>query len=445
MAHMTSKSYYSLQKRLDKAAQGAPYSETLFKILKILFTEKEARLASKLPLNFFTIKQAAEIWKKSQKESAKILDGLADKGILLDVRKGKKAVYFLIPTMAGFFEFSLMRTDGKFDRKVLSELFYQYLNVEDDFTRKLFLQDPNLGRIFVQENTVLPKYKSEVLDYEKATKVIETASCITVGTCYCRHKMEHFGKACDMPQDVCLTFNKSAESLARHGIAKKISKKKAKQILDRCVKLGLVQFGDNVQDDVNFICNCCGCCCEALLAYKRFGWKADTGSNYLSKHSDKKCVGCGVCAQKCPVDAIEMIKSKKGKKYARVNPHRCIGCGVCVNFCPTKSRMMEKKSKRKFVPKDTFERILLEAIDSGKVQNYIFDNLNLFNHSILRRFIGTIMKLKPARKLLAIKQIRSRFMNAMMRSDHYKPFEKFFKEGKRNYDYSHPELKKAKK
>jgi len=40
--------------------------------------------------------------------------------------------------MAGFFEFSMMRVRGDIEQKVLSELFYEYLNVEEDFIRELF-------------------------------------------------------------------------------------------------------------------------------------------------------------------------------------------------------------------------------------------------------------------------------------------------------------------
>ncbi|MBC8442157.1 MAG: hypothetical protein H8D87_21025 [Deltaproteobacteria bacterium] len=39
----------------------------------------------------------------------------------------------LPPPMAGFFEFSMMRVRHDIDQKVLGELFYQYLNVEEDF------------------------------------------------------------------------------------------------------------------------------------------------------------------------------------------------------------------------------------------------------------------------------------------------------------------------
>ncbi|MFH1030795.1 MAG: hypothetical protein V1770_06085 [bacterium] len=53
MGHVTSKSYKLLQKRLDRHAQGAPESETLYKILEILFTKEEAECVSKLPIRFF--------------------------------------------------------------------------------------------------------------------------------------------------------------------------------------------------------------------------------------------------------------------------------------------------------------------------------------------------------------------------------------------------------
>ena len=208
-------SYLALQERLDKAPQGAPLSESLFQILQILFTEEEAKLVSLLPINFVTAKKAAKIWKKTPEEAEQILDTLADKGLLMDGCQEDNRTYILAPPMAGFFEFSLMRTDGKFDRKVLSELYHQYINLEDDFLLSIFATKTPIDRVFVQEETILPEYSSEVLDYERVSHIIDSASCITVGDCYCRHKMEHLGKACDMPQDVCLTFNGAAKTLSK--------------------------------------------------------------------------------------------------------------------------------------------------------------------------------------------------------------------------------------
>ena len=43
-----------------------------------------------------------------------------------------------------------------------------------------------------------------------------------------------------------------------------------RELLQRAMEHNLVQFGENVREQVSFICNCCGCCCEAMLAAKRF-------------------------------------------------------------------------------------------------------------------------------------------------------------------------------
>ena len=58
MSHLIYKSAYkNLEERLNRFPQGAPPSETLYKILSFLFTEKEAALVSLLPIKPFTIKK----------------------------------------------------------------------------------------------------------------------------------------------------------------------------------------------------------------------------------------------------------------------------------------------------------------------------------------------------------------------------------------------------
>ena len=439
MAHVTSRSYYNLQRRLDEAPQGAPASETLFRILEVLFTKHEAELVSLLPGSLFTVGEAAKIWRMPTDRARSALDALADKGILLDFAAGDMHGYVLAPTMAGFFEFSLMRLDGRFDKKVLSELYYQYINTEEDFVKSVLSTEPHVGRTYVQEDAIQEKDRAVVLDYERATHVIDTATCITVGTCYCRHKMQHVGKACNAPQEVCLTFNWCAESLARHGIARTISQKEAHKILDECIEIGLVQLGDNVKEGVNWICNCCSCCCEGLLAYRRLGYNVRLSTNFVSTHNRGACIGCDICVERCPVNAITQCAASNGLDYVSVDSDRCIGCGVCVRFCPTGSMVLERRNEIAFVPKDSFERCVMTAIATGKLQNLLFDNRTLFTHNLLRRFLKVVLSLDPAKRALAQRQIQSRLLKAATRTKQYALYRTLM-DASKTPDDSHLEL-----
>jgi len=70
MAHNTSKSgYKKLEERLNKFPQGVPPSETLYKILSIMFSEEEARLVTLLPIKPFTAETAMKNCKKTKEEN----------------------------------------------------------------------------------------------------------------------------------------------------------------------------------------------------------------------------------------------------------------------------------------------------------------------------------------------------------------------------------------
>jgi len=212
MAHHTVRSgYVDLVERLNRFPQGAPPSELLDGILRMLFSEEEARLVALLPIRPFDAGKAARAWKLPLTRARKILDTLASRAILLDLEVHGRQLYLLPPPMAGFFEFSMMRLRGDIDQKALSELFYQYLNVEEDFIKALFATgETQLGRVFVHEGVLAGETALRVLDYERASEVIRTAPHMGVGICYCRHKMEHMGRACDNPLEICMTFGNAA-------------------------------------------------------------------------------------------------------------------------------------------------------------------------------------------------------------------------------------------
>jgi len=421
MAHLTTRSAYkNLVDRINQLPQGAPPSELLYKILEMLFTEKEAGFVASLPIKPFTAKVAAYLTKKSIIETRKILDELSSKGILLDVEQNGQPIYSLPPPMAGFFEFSMMRIRTDIDQKVLAELFYQYLNVEEDFIKQLFtggITQP--GRTFVNEKALSEAHKLEVLDYEKASEVIKTASHRAVGMCYCRHKMEHLGKACDAPMEICLTFNNVAASLIKHNIAKEIDLQEGMDLLQTAYDCNLVQFGENVREQVSFICNCCGCCCEAMLAAKRFAMLQPVyTTNYLPVVTTEDCNGCGKCVNVCPVEAMSLVSAndplKKKRKKAALNEDICLGCGLCVRSCTLGKIHLTERKQRVITPLNGAHRVVVMAIERGKFQNLIFDQQALWNHRAMAAILGVIVKLPPVKQVLASNQLKSRYLEYLL-------------------------------
>ncbi|MEE8637414.1 MAG: 4Fe-4S binding protein [Candidatus Margulisiibacteriota bacterium] len=395
MGHLTFRNYSRLQKRLDQFPQGVFNSQDFYEILKLLFADEEAKLCSVMPLHFFTAKEMAGIWDKGEEETKSILKTLGDKGLVYSRKKDGILKYFLFPPMIGFFEFSMMRLDNRFDKKKLAELYYKYINLEDSFLKKLVSLDPYFTRVFPHEEAI-KDIKTEVLSHEKISAMIKNSRTITVGTCFCRHKMEHMGMACDNPQEVCLTFDGIAEDLLEHGIARKISKEEARKIVEMCIERGLVQLGDNIKNELSFICNCCSCCCDVLLGYKRFGPRvAINPSNYIARINNATCRMCGTCVKRCPVDAISIVKGK-----VKVNRKVCIGCGVCTRFCSTGSAKMEIRSKKTYIPENTIEMLVLQAIGQNKIGNFIFDDQTSRSHAILRKVVNLILRFPPIKMIL---------------------------------------------
>jgi formate hydrogenlyase subunit 6/NADH:ubiquinone oxidoreductase subunit I len=415
-----SSGYSRLVERLNRYPQGAPASDTLYRILEMLFSEREAELVSLLPIKPFTAETAAGAWKMPEPEARAVLEELARRAILVDMNQNGETVYVLPPPMAGFFEFSLMRTRGDLDQKALSELFYQYLNVEEDFVRELFTRgDTQLGRTFVHEPAISEDHALHVLDYERASEVIRTASAMGISDCYCRHKMYHMDRACDAPMNICMTFNTSAKSLIKHGHARPVDAAEGLDLLQTAYEHNLVQFGENVRESVNFICNCCGCCCEAMIAARRFAILNPVHTtNFIPAVDAAECTGCGKCVEICPVEGMSLVSAndpnRPKAKTARLDEEVCIGCGLCVRNCPTGGVTLVPRETRVLTPMNGAHKAVVMAVERGLLQELIFDNQVLWHHRALAAVLGVILNLPPVKRAMAGEQMKSRYLEALV-------------------------------
>jgi Pyruvate/2-oxoacid:ferredoxin oxidoreductase delta subunit len=411
--------YARLVERLNRFRQGAAPTPTLYKILEILFSEHEAALVAQLPIQPFTLEDAARIWRVDAAAARKTLDDLTSHALVIDLENDEGNITYTVPPpMAGFFEFSMMRIRDDIDQPLLAELYHQYCTVEDDFLRVMFEGgDTQLGRIFINEHVIPPGVV--VLDYERASEVVNTATHIGISLCYCRHKKQHVDEPCDAPLDICMSFNATAQGLIRHGFARQVDVAEGLDTLQIAHDHNLVQFGDNCREGVNFICNCCGCCCEALIAARRFETSHPLHtSNFMPTINLENCTGCGKCVNTCPVEAMTLVSAhdaaKPKRKKVRLNEDICLGCGVCARVCDSGAIAMQPREKRVFTPLTFAHRVVLAATERGQLQDLIFDRRDQWSHRALAAILGAILRLPPLKRALARQQIKSRFLEAMI-------------------------------
>jgi heterodisulfide reductase subunit A len=71
---------------------------------------------------------------------------------------------------------------------------------------------------------------------------------------------------------------------------------------------------------------------------------------------EEKCNGCGICAQKCPIEAVDMFNeglANRGAVYVeypqavplkyKIDREKCIGCGTCYEICKARAIAYDQK------------------------------------------------------------------------------------------------------
>jgi len=330
-----------LQRRLHRNPIGLPEHASIYEILSILFTEKEAEVGAGFPLGVVTIEELQKAVGGEKDDLEGVLKGMMKKGLVVTNKKDGQIRYLLSAAFVGFFEFTFMRANESLPLKRLAELMHSYRNTPE-FIQEFFSPGTSRGRTYVY-NDNLPKVKSEILRFDEAVEQIKMAGRGSLTKCYCRHEAWHLGKNCSAPiDDICMTLGKASDFVVEQGFARRASAGGLLDVLKKAEDYGLVHIGDNVLKETTFICNCCGCCCGFLNGITQQHLKhAVTTTNFIARLTEQECNGCEVCVDHCQIKAIRMEGD-----YPVVDEEFCLGCGVCVHFCPSNAMKMEEREKK---------------------------------------------------------------------------------------------------
>jgi Pyruvate/2-oxoacid:ferredoxin oxidoreductase delta subunit len=189
-----------------------------------------------------------------------------------------------------------------------------------------------------------------VLPFDDAADVVRHAELRAVGQCSCRMALER----CDAPTaEICLAFDDSARHMLERGAMREVDEKECLEILRRGAEAGLVHmssglYHENSSTGVEFICNCCTCCCNLLYPYLASGRKLRIGRPFVATLHEELCSGCEDCVERCPFGAVFAQQST-----IRIDEDLCVGCGQCALVCPEEAVALARREGEGFEPTRT--------------------------------------------------------------------------------------------
>ena len=342
---MTEAIYRKLARHLDELPAGFPATESgvELRILKRLFTPEEAELAlhtTLIPEETRVIARRAGL---SREETDVRLQEMARKGLILSINLPNRAPLYMAAQYAvGIWEYQVDRlTEGLI--RDMNEYLPTFVDLE------AWKKSPQLRTIPVGKSL---EATVQVMAYETAEEMVRTQKKIRVLPCICRREHTMVGEGCEKPEESCLVFGIGAYYYEKRGIGRDIDVEECLEILRRADKAGLVLQPNNAKKLAN-ICCCCGCCCQILIHMKKHPRPAEVVSSpFIVAYDRETCKACGVCVDRCQMDAITMKEEK-----VDINTDRCIGCGLCVSTCPTKSLTLVRKpeEQQRYIPASIME------------------------------------------------------------------------------------------
>ncbi len=350
--------YIELQKHLDKQAVGFPSTRSgvEIRILKELFTPEQANLAlylSYVPQSPSDIHNSAKSSGLSPEKVKNLLDEMVINGAIGTMVKGEVTYYYLMPLLIGIVEWHGGKATPQFWNDFNEYLTEGYVKAYASTRLSQMRTIPVEKSIDVEHHVTTYDHIKEIID--------STDGPISINACMCREGAKARGESCQVTSriDTCMAFGDWARHFISSGISREVSKEEALEIMRRNQEDGLVLQPTNYQK-IDFVCACCGCCCGVLKIQKRMPKPAEQWThNFHAAVAAEMCTACGICAEKCQVNAATL---EEDKEYATINLDRCIGCGNCVAACPSEALQLVRIEEPEVPPEDrtSLYRILSE-------------------------------------------------------------------------------------
>jgi Pyruvate/2-oxoacid:ferredoxin oxidoreductase delta subunit len=322
---------------------GYPESERLGKLLRRLMDKEEAEIAASLPC---PVAELAPKLGKQEDQVNEMLKGLFGKGVIFMTSKGyrfARDIFQLHDATA-----TDVRLDGVWGRELL-DLWEDFLQLEwySDWAKTVETWKMPTWRVMPARKAI--SQGTKLLPSEDVRAILDRATRFALGHCSCRR----ISGRCDFPDDVCLQVNRGAEYAIARGTGKELTRDEAMKIMDAAEDAGLIHGVFNSSEITSVICNCCSDCCIFYYPLTKYGVleKGVARSRFEADVDKANCKGCQTCVERCPFEAVEMVKVSGEKKLkAQVNSEKCFGCGVCAVGCESDAIKLVEVRPPEYIP-----------------------------------------------------------------------------------------------
>jgi len=322
---------------------GYAESERLGKLLRRLMDKEEAEIVASLPCPVAELAQ--KLGKKEEKVN-EMLKKLFEKGGIFMTSKGyqfARDIFQLHDATA-----CDVRSDKVWGRELL-DLWEDFLQAEwyADWAKVVQTWKMPLWRAIPARKAISKETK--LLPSEDVEAILDKATRFALTSCSCRR----VGTRCDSPVEVCLQVNRAAEYAITRGTGRELTKDEAMKIMDVAEKAGLVHSVFNGSVVANVICNCCADCCVFYYPLTKYGVleKGVAKSRFQAEVDKVACDGCQTCVERCPFEAVDMVKIPGEKKLkAQIGSEKCFGCGVCAVGCDSEAIRLVEIRPPEYIP-----------------------------------------------------------------------------------------------